>query len=390
MFEDGYSSGSERLFELSESCRHNLIYHAKCIGLFRSESMHHTPLGVTTQETWQNYIRTESSRRLGWAVFQYDASVAYLHNNRPFLGLANLNLNLPGSKEHWEAENAEAWASLHPWSKHVPVAPPLRPVLASFFDGSPYPVNNLSEEQLFIIVLVFLTMLWTIKEVGEFPLGDLATPLGYRSRRQAMMHAMDQTKVPIMAMASSHTRSEMERLVHRTQLAHIAHIYGAGDLMNWLFPYLRNDGERDIVKTRMRQWAKEDSRRMREVTYNSAQIISLVRHYPSQMPVQSFLIFHAGVVLSCMSCLLPESCPPFYGPPIQLEKLESEDSVEHMRWLEHGGSSIISLIGVPSLCCPAGRRQVLDQTASLLKRHKTWGIADNLRKVVLSVSKWDA
>ncbi|CAN9222978.1 unnamed protein product [Alternaria alternata] len=335
--EDGYSSGSERLFEHSESCRHSLIYHAKCMGLFRSEGNNHAPLGATKQEKWQNYIRAESSRRLGWAVFQYDSSVAYLHNNRPFLGLADLNFNLPGSREHWEAENADVWASFHPWSKSVPLTSPLRPKLASFFDGSPDPAGNLSEEHLLIISLMLLSMLWSIKEFRSFPLEDLARPLGFENGRQAMMHAMDQIKVPILAMADSHTQSEMERLVDRTQLAHVAHIYGAGDLMNWLFPYLRNDAERDTVKTRMLRWANEDHRRTRE-----------------------------------------------------LEKLGSEESADLMRWLESGGSSVISLTGVPSLCCPTGRRLVLDQTASLLKRHKTWGIAENLMKVILSLSKQDA
>ncbi|CAN9270688.1 unnamed protein product [Alternaria alternata] len=271
----------------------HLIYHAKCMGLFRSEGNNHAPLGATKQEKWQNYIRAESSRRLGWAVFQYDSSVAYLHNNRPFLGLADLNFNLPGSREHWEAENADVWASFHPWSKSVPLTSPLRPKLASFFDGSPDPAGNLSEEHLLIISLMLLSMLWSIKEFRSFPLEDLARPLGFEDGRQAMMHAMDQIKVPILAMADSHTQSEMERLVDRTQLAHVAHIYGAGDLMNWLFPYLRNDAERDTVKTRMLRWANEDHRRTRE-------------------------------------------------------------------------------------------------TASLLKRHKTWGIAENLMKVILSLSKQDA
>ncbi|CAN9292030.1 unnamed protein product [Alternaria alternata] len=266
-----------------------------------------------------------------------DSVEAYLHNNRPFLGLADLNFNLPGSREHWEAENADVWASFHPWSKSVPLTSPLRPKLASFFDGSPDPAGNLSEEHLLIISLMLLSMLWSIKEFRSFPLEDLARPLGFEDGRQAMMHAMDQIKVPILAMADSHTQSEMERLVDRTQLAHVAHIYGAGDLMNWLFPYLRNDAERDTVKTRMLRWANEDHRRTRE-----------------------------------------------------LEKLGSEESADLMRWLESGGSSVISLTGVPSLCCPTGRRLVLDQTASLLKRHKTWGIAENLMKVILSLSKQDA
>jgi hypothetical protein len=43
------------------------------------------------------------------------------------------------------------------------------------------------------------------------------------------------------------------------------------------------------------------------------------------------------------------------------------------------------LTGVPSLFSPRGRHQVLDQTASLLRRRTVWEIAENLTKVILSL-----
>ncbi|KAL6228769.1 fungal-specific transcription factor domain-containing protein [Aspergillus navahoensis] len=386
----GFCSGSERLFELSESYRSSLIHHTKCMGIFRIESEKPPPPGARLEDIWQSYIRAESSRRLGWAVFKYDASVAYLHNNRPFLSCADVNLNLPGSTEHWEAETAEVWASLHPWSRNVPPTSALRPTMDSMFSGSPNPVGA-DDEHLFIIVLTLLRMLWTAKEISSFPIGDLGIPSMCDEPRRKLLRAIDQMTVPIVAMSKSHTRPEMERLVHRMQLVHIAHIYGAGDLMNWLFPYLRDGLEAGTIKVRMRQWANEDPRRTREVAYHSAQIIGLVRHYPTLMPLQSFLIFHAGVVLSCMSFLLPESIS-FDGPSLQLDKVGA-DTVHlnpQMDWVNNGGNNNLRLVGVPSLCSPIGRQQVLNQTASLLKRQKTWGIAQNLTKVVLSLSTRDA
>ncbi|KAH7082309.1 hypothetical protein FB567DRAFT_630709 [Paraphoma chrysanthemicola] len=385
----GYSSGSERLFELSESCRNSLIYHTKCMGLFRSETQASPPTGCTLEETWQAYIRAESSRRLSWAVFTYDASVAYLHNNRPFLNIADVNLNLPGSIEHWQAENAEIWASLHPWSRNTPPTSSLRSTMSLLFDGSPDPVEKIADEQhLFLIVLALLRMLWTMKEVRSFPLDQLATPLVSEDGVRTLLQAIDQTLVPIEAISNSHTRAEIEQLVHRTQLVHIAHIYAAGDLMNWLFPYLRDDLESGTIKLRMRQWANEDPQRTREITFHSAQLLGLVRLYPSQMPLQSFHIFHAGVVLSCMSFLLPESHSPVHGPSLQLDqpRLDADAPNRHVNWTINGENVNLCLVGVPSLCSPVGRQQVLNQTASLLKRQKTWGIAHNLTKVVLSLN----
>lgn len=363
------------------------------MGLFRSESVVPVSPGTTLEEKWKSYIQTESSRRLGWAIFQYDASCAYLHNSRPFLNFTDINLNLPGSNEHWEAENAEAWANLHPWSGEFPPTSPLRPKLGSFFDGSPDPVAGFEdEEHLFITVLMLLRMLFTIKEIRSFPLDDLAIPIMYEGGRQTLLHAIDKMIVPVVAMTDRYTNPELDRLVYRVLLVHVAHIYGASDLMNWLFPYLRNDTEKDDIKHRMRKWANEDLVRARDVTYHSAQILGLVRYYPSQKPLQSFLIFHAGVVLSCMSFLLPEGRSPRQASSIPLDNLGTNamESSQQKQWVDNGTNVNLSLIGVPSLCCTTGRQQILDQTAAMLKQQKTWGIADSLAKVVISLSSRDA
>ncbi|KAI8935357.1 hypothetical protein NX059_007941 [Plenodomus lindquistii] len=389
----GYSSGNERLFELAESYRNSVIYHSKCMGLFRSENVNSSPSGTSVKECWQHYIHAESSRRLAWAVFQYDATTAYFLNTRPLLNHADLNLDLPGSAEMWKAENAEVWASLHPWSKQAPRTSPLRPKLDLFFDGSPNPADTFdNEEHLSIIVLMLLRMLWTLKEVRSYHVHETAIPHVYETGRWNLLLAIDKLRVPIMAVTDDYTRSEMTHLVHRTGLVHVAHIYGAGDLMNWLYPYLRNDLERETIKIRMREWAAEDPRRMREVTYHSAQLLNLVRHYPSQVALQSYLIFHAGVILSCMSFLLLESHAPLHGPSFQIEELAAgtEELAQQMKWIEDGATLNISLTGVPMLCCSAGRQQILSQTALLLKRHKTWGISHKLGKVVLALSKRDA
>ncbi|KAK5310122.1 hypothetical protein LTR93_012108 [Exophiala xenobiotica] len=129
----------------------------------------------------------------------------------------------------------------------------------------------------------------------------------------------------------------MERVVHRLQLAHLAHLYGAGDLMNWLYPSLHNGLEAENARQRMAQWATEEPKWVREVAYHSAQILALVRQYPSNTPLEPSIIFHAGVVLAYDAM-----------------------SSEVRAWVHNGDANTVSLHGVQSLCPDLGRQQVLD------------------------------
>lgn len=65
----GYSSGSERLFELSESSRSTLCHHAKCMGLFQSEASPESRCDFDENRLWREWIRQERLCRLGWAVY---------------------------------------------------------------------------------------------------------------------------------------------------------------------------------------------------------------------------------------------------------------------------------------------------------------------------------
>jgi hypothetical protein len=253
------------------------------------------------------------------------------------------------------------------------------------FDGTPNPLERIAdEEHRFLIALTALRMLWSQKEIGIHDLVPLPT---HDDRRQIILRAMDQMSIPVTELSSTHTVPEIERVVHRVQLIHLAHIYGAGDLMNWLYPYLRDGPEVENARARMKHWAEEDPQRTREVAYHCAQIIGLVRHYPNNMPLHGFIIFHAGVVLVCASSVLPQTSPASRGTALQLDDLAAETHCPSRQslWVKNGGNEQVGLVGIPSLCCTEGRRRVLDQTVSLLRRQRSWGMARNLTKVVLSL-----
>ena len=158
--------------------------------------------------------------------------------------------------------------------------------------------------------------------------------------------------------------------------------------MNWLYPFLRHGPEAENARERMKQWGYEDPRRTRQVAYHCAQVLGLLRHYPSNMPFEPFLTFHAGVVLSCIATLLQAGNPSDPGAILHLDQLDPGDGSVTKRqtdWIEHGGNVQWGLSGIPSLSFATARQAILDQTASLLKRQKVWGMARNLMKVVLSL-----
>ncbi|ETN36192.1 uncharacterized protein HMPREF1541_08469 [Cyphellophora europaea CBS 101466] len=386
----GYCSGSERLFELSESSRGTLVHNAKCMGLFRYESKDPDLATLLPEHAWHAWIDAERLRRLGWAVYKYDGSVAYLHNVRPYLSVGDINLPLPASEEYWTAESAPSWAALHPWSRdNVERSLQLRTVIRMLFDGTPKAASKISdEEHAFIVVLTLVRMLWSLKEIKSSPIHDLVTPPIYENGGQTLLRAVQSMAVPLDALAKTHTGAEMSQFVHRMHLVHAAHLYGSGDLMNWLYPYLRHGPEAENATRRMKQWALESPQRTRDVAYHCAQIIGLLRYYPYNLPLEPFMLFHAGVVLSCVASLLPVHNEDSQNPSLQLEALDWSEGDVHdrqMAWVTSGINACPSLIGVPILCCSAGRRAVLEQTAALLKRCKSWGMARNLTKVVLSL-----
>lgn len=292
--------------------------------------------------------------------------------------------------------SAQAWARLHPWAASYPKASLLRPLIRSFFNGTDKPLAKITEgKHRYYALLTLVRMLWSVKEIGSSPISDMV-PDGLDAERQQLLRAIDCfDQLPwLQTLAKTHTRQEMIRIVHCTQLVHIAYLHGADDLMNWLYPALQTGIEAENAALRMSQWASEEPRRVREVAYHCAQILALARQYPSNMPLEPSIIFHAGVTLWYMARLLTtEEAMPGVNPnsgmsSIRLDHLGSPGdaaSLEIQSWVQNEGSYVVSLHGVPSLCCYNGWQHVLEQVAEMLKHERLWGIAQNFARVVLSL-----
>ena len=169
----------------------------------------------------------------------------------------------------------------------------------------------------------------------------------------------------------------------------MSHLYGVGDLMDWLRPLFRGGPGAEAAKSRAKQWGSRDPVRLRRVAFYSAQVLALARRYLQNESQEAFSVFNAGIVLWCLAGLAmqkpsDERLSPSTSP-YRLDGLASdgeEISPVHLEWIQSGNSQVVSMHGVPRLFTKEGQIQVLEQTASILETMQVWGIAQNLLQVV--------
>jgi len=247
------------------------------------------------------------------------------------------------------------------------------------------------EKHRFLVVLSLARTLWSVKELHFCAITEPENE-GFESalcaqQQENLLATIDKLSRSDKLLPEPQTRSQQLQVVYRAQLVHTAHLFGAGDLLTFLYPYLRRGHESVEAQHRMFQWAERNAQRVRRVAYHGAQLLTLMRKFPSNLPSEPFVVFHAGVILSIMSTLLPACAASVETSPLQIDHLDSDQQqAEKARaWIKNGGTYSIWVHGVESLGCEQGRQQVLDQTAWLLSGMKVWPIAKKFAAMVISL-----
>lgn len=301
-------------------------------------------------------------------------------------------MDMQSSTEHWEAETPQAWAALNPWSETGPTNLPFKITIRKIIGGDEVASRSITEEHHRIpIILTIIRMLWSSKEAEANPLSDLLDDKARNERnKKYLLGVLDRflhlpTDSPII-----YTRLSRMDAVHRVMTIHIAHLIGASNMMDWLYSLLRGGPDVELARARIKRWAAQDPLRVREVAYRCSQILSLIRQYPYNLPQEPFNAFHAGTILWCVAWLLPQEPDHMHDSELyqkicrldHLGNLNDPESISVQTWIQCGERRILSLHGVPNLCCKVGRRQLLDQITTLLARCRVWGIAQNFLEVV--------
>lgn len=270
-----------------------------------------------------------------------------------------------------------------------PKSPNLAAILRTCLDTAREPNDNLREEEhRYTIILTLSRMLWSLKDMKASPFIDFV-PVGPDLLTPPVLRALDLFIKAPNKLHSSLTTEELARAMHSQQIIHISHLYGAGNLMNWLFPLLRHGNTAAAAQRNLSLWAAQKPEDVRKAAHHSAQILAIARKYPSNSPDESFLIFYAGAILFYLAKLLSEHQPSDRSITVALDHLTSgNDDAAVFKletWIQTGEAHRIHLQGTESLCCDTGRRQILDLTIELLKRRVVWGIADSFVNVLIAM-----
>lgn len=352
----------------------------------------------TVERRWHVWVGQERLRRLAWAIFEYDSSVSYLHNMRPYTSIGDMTLDLPGSNAHWEAETPQSWAALHPWSL-VPSTVPFRETLRTFFDNTPNPLSKRVEDSHQLLIIMILDqLLWSTNDGRRSPVCEFVDTNSWSSSRQILRSGLNmfQASSLLTETLSDTTLNEQALIVRRVQVLHSSHLHNAGDLMDLIRRLVRPLSDHKAAERGFVIWAKQDPERVREIAFHAAQTLAMVRHFASNLPLEPFDVFHAGVVLWSLSALLHQDAShressDSPSATIYLDHLAKHEddtaSTSTQDWLQNGGCSTLGLFSVPNLCTPIGQIQVLELVADMLKKMPVWGVAVSFRRVILGLRK---
>jgi hypothetical protein len=265
----------------------------------------------------------------------------------------------------------------------------LRAAMQRCLDHTSEPGEQLEdEEHRFMVILTLARMVWTLKDMKAAPINEFAH-VSPESLAPPVLEGLDIFLQAPHRLSAILTTEEMARAMNSQQVVHMAHLYGAGPLMNWLFPLLRHGDKATVAQRQLNLWAAQKPEAARKAAYHSAQILALARTYPSNSPNESFLIFHAGTILFYLAKLLIEQEPSDRSVIVRLDHLDNGDSdtetFKLKSYIRTGQAHKIILQGMESVCCETGRRHILEQTVELLRRRTVWGIADSFVKVILSL-----
>ena len=315
--------------------------------------------------------------------------MSYLHNSRPYLSVSDVDLEMTSSTEHWQADSAHAWAALHPWSDNIPPAPKFRALCTNLLDDTDGFIRNISPEHHRYFILTLIRMVWSMKEINVSPmasLGGVAAQLNNGTKHlQRIIDRFLHMRIS-RQVSSPLSKREIADAYREAQMVHLSHLHGAGDLMDWLHRLLR-DPSCQSTRLRMSHWAAEDDVRVREVAYHSSQVLSILRQFQANYPLEVFNAFHAGAALWCVAQVLPRRAPQTDSASMRIDKIPTseKESSAMKEWVTSGSHSSVSLFGVPNLASDAGREHVLEQTAGLLKRMTCGNMSQSFLKVIMGL-----
>lgn len=323
-----------------------------------------------------------------------------MRDDRPFVSLNEIRMDLPCSRSRWEAQTSQAWAALHPWADSAPKTDALDYSLSSFLQNAPGAMDTYTDEyQRFLILTTLTRMIWSNKEATTQPGARHLTPYAALLQgRQDLLQVIDHFSFAPSAMCTKTTPEQFAGRIQQLSLVQLSHIMTADDLWDHLHLIWRRHAHRTLAQDHVSRWMQQNPKAARQFTLANARLLNIIRLYPDNHPQEAYNVFHAGMAVWVMSSLnllngaiQSSTCQSSFKDRslVHLDWMGPADSNEDAtlkQWTENGGDSYgVRMHGVPDVFAPEGPPQILRQTAEVLDRMSVWGVAHTLRNATLRV-----
>lgn len=360
-------------------------------------------------------------------------------------------MRLPCSTEHWEAETAQAWAALHPWTG-LPPSLSLRETLDELITkelhsdeqcaetsetakgSSNMPRRTvlqtvLDEYHRMLVATTLIRSVWDLRESLNAPMMTFAGPNAETAlprNMDAVLSILNKltTNALVPAAASMRpghnerrvkllTQREFKGFVLRARVSLIAQIIavdGVTDHLSLAGTDRRNVSE--ATEQRLLAWGRADPSQARKLVYVGARLLAISRLYPYHYPREPFDALQGGMLVWTMLRLLKRisaesditlpvtgsfmdaptplsmAGPHARGPQrvCQLDWLGADDAPEPQAvwdWIHQGGDQfVLRMHGISDMSTTDGERQVLCETASVLRGLQVWGVSRTYLDIV--------
>ena len=318
-----------------------------------------------------------------------------MRDDRPFISLNEIKMDLPCLLEQWEAETPQAWAACHPSADVMPRPESFDLCLRNLLQDPATTTTKMNDNyRRYLMVTTLTRMMWSLKEQTTQPGAHLLTP--YTALQQGkgdLLAILNQFSFSPKAFQGNAAPEYTAARIQQLALIKLAHILTADDVWDYCHLIWRKHSQVELGQNHILKWIREKPRSWRAFTVANAQLLSITRLYPDNHPHEAYNAFHAGMAIWVMSTLGPKTQQVARGheDPLvcNLDWLGPDNTPEALAlqdWIENGGNNyVVRTFGVPDLFANEGAEQVLRQTAQILNRMSVWGIAHTLRNATLRV-----
>jgi hypothetical protein len=319
-----------------------------------------------------------------------------MRDDRPFISLNEIGLNLPSHSVSWDAETATAWsASRLGTDIGYQQVESLATVLEKLFIYPGVAVGTIKDDyQRFLVMKTLLRLMWSYKEQTTHPAARFMPSFSANvAAKTELARVIDEFYFsPILerVMLQDGFALRMQQFYD----IQLSHILTADDVWDHLHLIWRPHPKGAEARLYISKWMQQSPRTCRNFIRANAQLLNAARMWPDNHPQEAYNCFHAGMALWVMS-LLGKDLPMYSAfheeQACSLDWFGSPDAIEADRlrdWVETGVPCYtVRMHGVPSLFHPDAPEQVLEQTANVLRAMSVWAVAHTFMNATIRTLK---